>query len=191
MFNTQLFEAQSLLLEAYDPEKDAVIEAGFTRRWDYGWGSQLDVEIHPLSSFQVKKKREEQLKRSAESRDSFLFALRLREDARFIGVLELPWVSWSNRLAWLKVLIGEEEPERLYLAEALNMGLRYAFEELDMALVASSTGEFQSHVLNTLLNAGMKACVHQRQMVYFKTQYWDRIILGMSQAEWNTRYREE
>lgn len=190
MFNTQLFEAQSLLLDAYDPEKDAVIEAGFTRRWDYGWGSQLDAEIHPLSSFQVKKKREEQLKRSAESRDSFLFAVRLRDDARFIGVLELPWVSWSNRLAWLKVLIGEEEMERLYLAEALNMGLRYAFEELDMALVASSTGEFQPNVLNTLLNAGMKAYVHQRQMVYFKTQYWDRIILGMSQAEWNTRYKE-
>lgn len=190
MFNTQLFEAQSLLLEAYDPEKDAAIEAGFTRRWDYGWGSQLDAEIHPLSSFQVKKKREEQLKRSAESRDSFLFAVRLRDDARFIGVLELPWVSWSNRLAWLRVLIGEEEMERLYLSEALIMGLRYAFEELDMALVASSTGEFQPHVLNTLLNAGMKAYVHQRQMVYFQTQCWDRIILGMSQAEWNSRYKE-
>ena len=191
MFNTQLFEAQSLLLDAYDPEKDAVIEAGFTRRWDYGWGSQLDAAIHPLSSFQVKKKREEQLKRSAESRDSFLFAVRLREDARFIGVLELPWVSWSNRLAWLKVLIGEEDLETMYLAEALTMGLRYAFEELDMALVASSTGEFQPQVLHTLLNAGMKPYVRQRQMVYFKAQYWDRIIVGIPQAEWNTHYREE
>lgn len=191
MFKTQLFESQSLLLDPYDPDKDAAYEAFFTRRWHYTWGSMLYTEAHPLSEFQVKKKREEQLKRCAESRDSFLFAIRLREQKRFIGVVELPWVSWSNRMAWMKVLIGEESIEAAYLPEAVKMGLRYAFDELDMALVASSTGEFQPQVLQTLQSLGMRVCVRQRQMVYFQNQYWDRIIVGMSQSDWQTNDSEE
>ncbi|MFN7036309.1 MAG: GNAT family N-acetyltransferase [Bellilinea sp.] len=191
MFTTQLFVSQSLVLDPYDPEKDATMEAGFTRRWNYIWGSLLYSESHPLSSFQVKKKREEQLKRCAESRDSFLFAIRLREDGRFIGVVELPWVSWSNRLAWMKVLIGEESLEVKYLREAARMGLRYAFEELDMALVASSTGEFQPQVLHTLESLGMQVCVRQRQMVYFQSRYWDRLVVGISQSDWQTNNWED
>ncbi len=191
MFNTQLFESQSLWLDPYDPEKDAAVESSFTRWWNYTWGSLLYTEAHPLSSFQVKKKREEQLKRCAESRDSFLFAIRLREDARLIGVLELPWVSWSNRLAWMKVSIGEESLEVMYLPEAVKMGLRYAFEELDMALIASSTGEFQPQVLHTLVDLGMRIYVRQRQMVYFQSRYWDRIIVGMTRSDWHANSSED
>ncbi|MEW6181379.1 MAG: GNAT family protein [Chloroflexota bacterium] len=191
MFTTQLFQSQSLLLEPYDPEKDAAVEAGFTRRWDYAWGTALGGEPHPISAFQVKKKREEQLKRIAESRDSFLFAIRLRDDQQFIGVLELPWVSWPNRMAWMKALIGDESLEAKHLAEVLKMGLRYAFEELDMAVVASSTGEFQPQVLKTCLDLGMQIQVRQRQMVFSQGKYWDRLILSMAQTEWKTRNSEE
>lgn len=191
MFNTQLFESQSLLLEPYDPDKDAVVEAGFTRRWHYTWGSMLYSEAHPLSAFQVKKKREEQLKRCAESRDAFLFAIRLRENTKFIGVVELPWVSWSNRMAWMKVLIGEESLEAMYLPEAAKMGLRYVFEELDMALVASSTGEFQPQIFHALQGLGMRVYVRQRLMVYYQNRYWDRIIVGMPQSDWQIIYSEE
>lgn len=191
MFNTQLFESQSLLLDPYDPEKDASIEAGFTRRWDYAWGCQLNSEPHPLASVQVKKKREEQLKRASESHDSVLFAIHLRNEGRLIGVLEFPWVSWSNRTAWMKVLIGDESHEGQYLAEAAKMGLRYAFEEMDMALVTSSTGEFQPQVLHTLLDIGMRVYVRQREMVYYQTRYWDRLIVGMPQMDWKTNFSEE
>lgn len=190
MFNKQLFQSERVLLEPYDPENDAVIEAGFTRYWEYAWAFDVDADPHPLSAYQIKKKREEQLKKSDEAGDRYYFVIRTREDQRMIGVLGLPWVSWSNHLAWMQILIGLEEDIPIYLPEVLEMGMRFAFEELNMHYLVMSSGEFAPVTLNLLLTAGFKVQVRQRRYVFYNNRFWDRLILGLPQAEWKSLHKE-
>ena len=192
MFSTQLFETKHLLLEGYDLEKDAAIEAGFTRDLFYAWMLDVDEPAHPLTVYELKKKREGQLKKMSENRNAFYFSVKSKEDdGRFIGVLAIPWVMWSNGEAAMTALIGEPELNRLYLAELLEAGLRYCFEELHMYYVTTLGAEFQPDYLRALMDAGMQIEVRQRQLAYWQGRFWDRLILGISAEMWNQRNVEE
>lgn len=186
MFTTQLFQSERILLEPYDPEKDAALEAGFTRRWEYAWAFDADAEPHPLSAFQVKKKREEQIKESDDGGSSLYFAIRAREDQRLIGVLGLPWISWINRQAWMQILIGSAQDIETFLPEVLEMAKRFVFEELAMNFVVMASGEFAPLTLELLMAGGLKVHVRQRRYVFYDNRFWERLLLGMSQAEWKS-----
>ena len=190
-FATQLFECEHLILTAYDPEKDAAVEAGFTRNLDYAWSMDQDGIPHPLTAFEVKKKREEALKESEEKESSLLFAIRLKEDGRFMGVLAFPWISWSNRIGGFNLNFGVEADDALYFEEALRMTLRYAFEELSLFHTHIWLGSQDDARLTRLVRAGMSVEVRQRQMVYRNGRLWDRLSVGIAQEEWLQMNLEE
>ncbi len=190
-FATQLFESEHLILAAYDPEKDAAIEAGLTRNLDYAWSLDHDGIPHPLTTFEVKKKREEALKESEEKESSLYFSIRLKEDDRFLGVLAFPWISWSNRRGGFTLNIGDAVDDRLYYSEALQMTLRYAFEELSLFHTHIWTGSHDEARLEHLIEAGMKIEVRQRQMVYRNGRLWDNLSVGISQEDWLKKNSEE
>ncbi|MEW6651646.1 MAG: hypothetical protein AB1453_15835, partial [Chloroflexota bacterium] len=122
--------------------------------------------------------------------EAFFYAVRARDDQRLIGVLGMPWVSWSNRLAWMYILIGSEQDIPVFLPEALEMAMRIVFEELDMNFLVMSSGEFAPVTLNLLLASGLKIQVRQRKYVFCHSRFWDRLLLGMSQTEWKSLRRE-
>lgn len=191
MFSTQLFQSERLYLEAYDPEKDSAAEAAFTLNLDYAWLLDPDEIPHPLTAFEIKKKREEQLKKAGENGSAFYFAIKSRTDEQFLGVVALPWVMWNNGEGVLQILVGEVEDRQAILVEVLDMALRYVFEELHLYYVSTGTAEFQPVMLETLLAAGFKPAVRQRQMAYRDGRLWDRLIAGMSLVDWQTLHPEE
>lgn len=190
-FATQLFESEHLILSAYDPEKDAAIEAGFTRNLDYAWAMDHAGAPHPLTAFEVKKKREESLKESEEKENSLYFSIRLKEDDRFLGVLTFPWISWSNRRGGFTLNLGDEADDKLYFEEALSMTLRYAFEELSLYHTHNWMGSHDENRLAHLTQAGMSVEVRQRQMVYRNGRLWDCLSVGISQEDWLRKNSEE
>jgi RimJ/RimL family protein N-acetyltransferase len=189
--STQLFESPNLTLDYYDPEKDPQDESRFTYDLNYTWAMNVDRAAHPLTTFEVKKMREEQLKNSNENRAEYYFAIRRKEDNHFLGVVAIPMVSWSNRSAAFRVMIGEKTEREKYLAEAVHVTLRYAFEELALHSVISYTGDFQADVLQACRQAGMQECGRQREMVFRAGRYWDRVVMAMDQPEWLKLYNEE
>lgn len=181
---TQLFESDHLILAGYDPDKDAAIESGFTRNLDYAWSLERDGIPHPLTVFEVKKIREEALKSPGENDHSFLFSIRFKEEDRFLGVVAFPWISWKNQVAFFRVNIGGGEDDERYFEEALEMALRYAFEELGVYRAFTTLGSHDESRLNRLIKAGMTIDVRQRQMFYRQGRLWDLYELGMSREKW-------
>lgn len=183
-FATQLFESEHLIVTAYDPEKDAIIEAGFTHNLDYAWAMDMDGVPHPLTAFEIKKKREEALKQSEEKENSYCYAIRTKTDERFLGVLIFPWISWSNRSAGFSLNLGEVTDDDLYFDEALHITLRYAFEELDLHHTHAWLGSHDETRLSRFLKAGMTVEVRQRQNFYRRGHLWDLLSVGISQEDW-------
>jgi RimJ/RimL family protein N-acetyltransferase len=183
-FSTQLFESEHLYLEAYDLDKDAAIEAGFTRDLDYAWSIDPDGIPHPLNTFQVKKMREEMLKRSAENGNCYIFSIRSKEEDRFLGTIVYPWIFWKNQTASFKLNLGNESDDELYYGEALHIALRYSFEELGLYRSFTWLGSHDEIHLARLLKAGMEINVRQRQMYYRHGRLWDKYELGMSRDNW-------
>lgn len=103
----------------------------------------------------------------------------------------IPWISWNNRTATFRVMIGKVDRRSEYLAEVILMTLRYAFEELGLYSIDCFTGEFQPEVMDACRQAGMYECVRQRGMVYRSGQYWDRVMMVMQQSDWLDAHGEE
>ncbi len=187
--STQLFESDLVALDSYDPEKDPNDESSFTHDLNYAWAMNIDGPAHPLSAQEIRKRREEQLKKSVETRTELFFAVRRKVDRKFLGVVTIPWISWNNRTATFRVMIGNVDRRRETLSEALWMTLRYAFEELGLYSIDCFTGEFQPEVMDACRQAGMRECVRQRGMVYRSGRYWDRVMMVMQQSDWLQAHR--
>lgn len=189
-FTTQLFKSNHLLLEAYDLEKDPACEAAFT--YDLNYVNAIDYELipHPLTAFEVKTKREEQLKKGSETDNFFLFSIRTKEEDRFLGILSFPSVFWFNRYAYFKLFIGEADQRRAYFVEALDMALRYGLEELGLYSIFTVTHEAEPELMAAYLSAGFKIAVRQRENVFRNGKLIDRMYVEILQDEWKIRQAE-
>jgi RimJ/RimL family protein N-acetyltransferase len=188
---TQLFRSKNLVLEAYDPEKDAASEAAFTYDFDYMSAIDRHETPHPLTAFEVKKKREEQLKKGSETGNFFLFALLRKEAGTFLGVLSIPRVFWFNRYANYALRIGEPDMRTAYYAEALQMAIRYGLEDLGLYSMVTTTGEYEPEIINSLQAAGFTIAVRQREAVFRDGRLWDLILMELLQEEWKKKSQEE
>ncbi len=189
-FATQLFKSDNLLLEAYDLEKDPAAEAAFTYDFNYVPAIDFDIIPHPLTDFEVKSKREEQLKKGSETDNFFLFAIRRKSDGQFLGILSFPWVFWFNRYAFFNLAIGESEQRPAYYSEALKMAMAYGLEELGLFSICTAASDDEPEVLAALQAAGFNIAVRQRENVFRNGRLLDRIFLEIHQDEWKKENSE-
>jgi RimJ/RimL family protein N-acetyltransferase len=189
-FTTQLFQSENLVLQAYDPEKDAAAEAAFS--YDPNYANLIDWEIvpHPLTVFEVKKKREEELKKGSEKDNFFLFGVHNKSDGQFLGIITFPDVFWYNRYSFFKVYLGDPAIRQELYAEALQLALVYGLEELDLYSLYTSSGEYEPEVKQALEAAGFKEAVRQRENVFRDGRLWDRVFMELLQADWKIRGEE-
>jgi len=189
-FSTQLFQSENLVLQAYDPEKDAAAEAAFS--YDPNYANVIDWEIvpHPLTAFEVKKMREEQLKKGSEKDNFFLFGVHNKSDGQFLGIITFPDVFWFNRYAFFKVYLGDPAIRQTLYSEALQLALVYGLEELDLYSLYTSSGEYEMEVKQALEAAGFKEAVRQRENVFRDGRLWDRVFMELLQDDWKIRSNE-
>jgi RimJ/RimL family protein N-acetyltransferase len=53
------------------------------------------------------------------------------------------------------------------------------------------SAEFEPETLAAYQNAGMKAVVRQKDMLYRHGRYWDRLMMGILQEEWLNKAERE
>ncbi|MRS02848.1 N-acetyltransferase [bacterium] len=185
-FATQLFQSENLVLQAYDPEKDAAAESAFSYDPNYAVVIDQDMVPHPLTVFEVKKLREEQLKKASEKDNHFLFGVHRKSDGQFLGIIHFPSVFWFNRYAFFKVYLGELEMRQAYYAEALKLAMVYGLEELGLYSMYTSSGEYEPEIKQALEAAGFQEAVRQRDNVFRDGTLWDRVFMEILQEDWKT-----
>jgi RimJ/RimL family protein N-acetyltransferase len=179
--NQPLFQGIHVYLAAPDADKDPQVEA----RWTHDPDSQHLVLIEPprpLSPVQVKKKY---IAAAKESKNNFIFSIRLREDDRLIGFTSLDWILWTHGCARFSIQIGDPSDRgHGYGSEALELILRYAFDELNLYRLTANLFEYNLVGMEFLKKAGFQEEVRQRQAIYRMGRRWDLILLGMVREDW-------
>ncbi len=178
----QLFEGERIRFAAFDAERDA---EPFSR-WTHDPESLRLIEIEPvrpLSPFQIKKRFEEMEKELG--RDLYYFVIRAKEDDRAIGFAHIRWIEWNHGNAYFNLAIGSPKDRRRgYGSEALQMLLRYAFEELNLYRVSTFTMEYNTGAQRFLEKHGFQQEVCAREAIYRDGRYWDTLSYGLLAEEW-------
>lgn len=178
----QLFEGDKIRFAAFDADKDAPVFSKWTHDPEYL--RLMDPEpARPLAPFHIKKKMEEMEKEA--HRDFYFFVLRLKEDDRAIGFAHIRWIEWNHGNAHFDIGIGSPDDRRKgYGSEALQMLLRYAFEEMNLYRLTGMTFEYNTGAQAFLTKHGFTEEVRRREAIYREGRYWDALTYGIVGEEW-------
>jgi len=188
MNHVPLFEGRYLKLTPVDPEKDAQSIAAWTYELDIAAHMREENPARPMAVFEVKKLYERWQKESEESGRKFLFTIRLSsaadEDNRIIGMLRISDVEWVHGAAYLDLIMGDPQDWQLYASEALELALRYAFDEMSLFRVTAVIAEHNALARALYEQANFTLEVRQRQAVYWDHRTWDKLYFGLLRPEW-------
>ena len=184
MLQKLLFESTRLRLAAIDIEKDPAVEAPWT--YDLDYARHFDIRpVRPLAVFEVEKFYKDLQEKQRENAGSlFNFMIRLKEDDRLLGFFRIMEVQWTHGAGWLALAIGDPEYRGKVEAEALELALYYAFEELNLFRITIGAAGYDAAAIARYERAGFTLEVRQREMIYHGNRFWDHLHYGILRDEW-------
>lgn len=181
-----LFDGNLVCFAPIDPENDAEVEARWTHNADYL--RLLDIEpSRPHSPYQVKQKYENIEKKMDESKNLFYFNIRKREENRLVGFTKIFWVAWTHGSAFVQLGIGAPADHGLgYGSEALQLLLRYAFDELNLFRLTALIPGYNQPAIGLYEKSGFKEEVRRRQALNRDGRRCDLLHMGLLLDKWKS-----
>jgi RimJ/RimL family protein N-acetyltransferase len=120
--------------------------------------------------------------------EAFSFGIRLLEDDRLIGMLELDEIEWAHGSGGLSLAIGEPEYwGKGYGSEALALALRFAFDELNLHRVELTVFAYNQRAIAMYEKLGFVREGVFRERIHRDGQRHDMYLYGLLRHEWETR----
>jgi RimJ/RimL family protein N-acetyltransferase len=179
-----LFYGNLICLASIDHEKDAEIETKWTHEAAY-MRMISPGTVRPLAPTQIRKKYEAIEKQIENDKNMFYFTIRKLSDDRLIGFVRINRIEWSNGTGDIQMGIGQPEDRRHgFGSEALQLMLRYAFNELNLLRLSALVPEYNGPALGFFKKAGFVEEVRRRQALNRDGRRWDFIHLGLLGSEY-------
>lgn len=177
---TPLFANDLIYLAPPDPDGDAEVVA----RWYENPEFAAMVQRGPARPLKVEEARRT-IPAAEIDPNRFVFAIRLKEDGRLVGLIEVGRILWPIGVGWLSLQIGDPGDRRKgYGSQALALVLRYAFNELNLNKIICLVNGYNQPALKFFKKNGFAQEVRQREALLRRQQRWDLIWMGMTRAEW-------
>jgi RimJ/RimL family protein N-acetyltransferase len=184
--DTQLFEGKLIHLAPIDHDKDAEIEARWSKDLTLMRALSRQVAM-PQSVAQMKKKYEAIEKEVEESKKLFYFTIRGKDDSRLLGFVRLEWIEWTHGTGNLRLAIGDPaERNKGYGTDAMALIMNIAFNELNLYRLSAILGEDNPDALRFFQRHGFIEEVRRLKAILRDGKTWDLIHLGILRDEWQS-----
>jgi len=180
---TNLFLGTKVRLVVEDPQVEAKAWSQWLRNSEYML--LLDTDPPVLWSEKTLKDRmEKDLEESHE--DVFYAMIRTLEEDRLIGFLAFFETFWNHGDAWVAIGLGEAEFwGKGYGSEAMQLALRYAFNELNFHRVTLGVFEYNQRAIRSYQKVGFVEEGRIRGEFLRQGKRWDMIFMGILREEWD------
>lgn len=118
--------------------------------------------------------------------ESDVFAIKLKESNQIIGIAGFDDIVEENKVATLFIGIGDKNIRgRGYGKEALNLLLKYGFNELDFHRIQLNVLEFNHAAIALYEKAGFIKEGSYREFVLRDEKRFDLLLYGLLKSEWS------
>lgn len=115
------------------------------------------------------------------------FAIHVTGGDEPVGVISLMNVSDANESADLSIIVGHpDDRHQGYGTEAIELLLRYAFEELGLNRVALSAFDFNGEAIAAYEKLGFAVEGRYRQAIKRGSSFHDAILMSIVKGEWQS-----
>lgn len=116
----------------------------------------------------------------------YAFMLRLLSDDTPIGNFSLKGFDWRNRSCEVGIAIGEPDYwGQGYGTEAMQIGLRYAFLELNLHRVELEVLASNERAIHSYEKVGFQREAVKRQALFRDGAYQDFVVMGILRDDWH------
>jgi RimJ/RimL family protein N-acetyltransferase len=177
-----ILQGKSVYLSAVDPPEMAKAGSGWIR--DSELHRLWDARARPLQS--AKASRDSMEKEFSEIDDrKHVFSIRLRADDRLVGDLGFDVVHWSANDAFVGLGIADrDEWGKGYGTEAMQLGLQFAFTEINLRRVTLTVFEYNPRAIRSYEKTGFRHEGRIRQYLLREGRRWDMLYMGILREEW-------
>jgi len=183
--NKPLLTGELVRLTAVNPETDS----GYFVKWgrDSEYLRMLDADpVRLWSQNKYKEWLEKDLEK--EPANEFLFLICTLEGDEPIGFVELDGIHWNHGDAWVGIGIGPREYwNRGYGSDAMEVVLRYAFEELNLQRISLTVFDYNQRAIRSYEKSGFVVEGRGRQFLKREGRRWDILFMGLLRTEWEDR----
>jgi RimJ/RimL family protein N-acetyltransferase len=177
---TDLFHGRLVRLAAQDAERDAETLA----RWSYD-SEYLRLLDSDAARPRTAKFYEADVARRAERENGFLYNIRTLDGDRLIGFISIWVVNWASAEGRVGIGIGERADwGRGYGTDAMQVLLRYAFAELNLARVSLEAFAENARAIRSYQKAGFIQEGVQRQWAQRDGRRIDVVVMSILQEEY-------
>ncbi len=120
--------------------------------------------------------------------EAFLLAIRRSDDDALLGQLEFDGISWPHRTTFFSIVILDPEQRgQGYGQEALELGLRFAFHEINLHRVALTVFAYNTRAIALYERLGFVHEGTHREFLERDGQRHDMLLYGLLRGEWEGR----
>jgi RimJ/RimL family protein N-acetyltransferase len=118
----------------------------------------------------------------------YLFGIRTHEGDKLVGFIDLEGAMFPHREAFVGIGLGERAMwGKGYGTDAMQVILRYAFQELNLRRVSLDTFAYNPRAVRSYEKAGFVHEGRARGFLYRERQRWDMLYMGILREEWLAR----
>lgn len=155
-------------------------------RW-YG-----DEEVWRLTSWAAEPMQRAAVERLFQSREASpsedSFAIHREGEKEPSGIISLANISEANSSADLSIIVGNEQDRARGLGTAaIQVLLRYAFEDVGLNRVALSVFEFNEPAIQAYEKLGFEEEGRLRRAIRRDDSFYDAILMSVLASEWRAR----
>ncbi len=176
---SDILRGERVRLTAMRPDDAATL----ARWWDQGaFMRHYDsTPAVPRTEAQIAKSIEEHQTRA----EAFLLAIRRSDDDTLLGQLEFDGISWPHRTTFFSIVILDPEQRgQGYGQEALELGLRFAFHEINLHRVALTVFAYNTRAIALYERLGFVHEGTHREFLERDGQRHDMLLYGLLRREW-------
>jgi RimJ/RimL family protein N-acetyltransferase len=181
----ELFHGQRVRLTLLQKEDAATLA-----RWTED-GGYLRLQDTGIARPESEESIASNIDRDNDSSTTFSFGIRRAADNVLIGTVALFDVEWANRAAWVGIGLGDRlHWNHGYGSEAMELLIRYAFEELNLHRLQLTVIDYNSRAIAMYEKLGFTREGAYREFGERDGRRYDLLLYGLLRPEWRARTRK-
>jgi RimJ/RimL family protein N-acetyltransferase len=119
------------------------------------------------------------------------FSIHQRDNNRRVGILLITALDGKSGHASLEMLVADPTKRVQYGSEILQLALQVAFCERKLHRITVRVPEFDDETIHLIEQTGFILEARQRQAIFLRGRYWDELIYGLLETDWQVRVQYE
>lgn len=137
---------------------------------------------YPLELEEVR----EYLKKIRSDGNGYIFAVETLADHSMIGTINVSGINWHHRYAYVGISLDSELHNRGCGTDAMEILLRFIFEEMNLHKVKLEVFEFNPRAIRVYEKCGFRQEGRLREEIFRYGRYHDVLVMGLLQEEYRS-----